>query len=76
MDEGRRIPPFAEDILSLVTDAAGGTGRELPRDEAIGVIAGDERFDKVDAREALCLLDDRGYIYTVEETIRVTPTDV
>lgn len=29
MDEERRLPPFAEDILALVTDAAGGSGEDL-----------------------------------------------
>ena len=43
MDEGQRIPPFAEDTLALLTDAAGGTGEELPRDEAISVITDSER---------------------------------
>ncbi|WP_256684921.1 hypothetical protein [Halococcus qingdaonensis] len=74
MDEERRLPPFAEDTLALVADAAGGSGKDLLRDEAIDVIADDERFDKVDAEEALEILDNRGYIYTVGEAIRVTPT--
>lgn len=39
------------------------------------MIADDERFDRIDAEEALEILDGRGYIYTVEEAIRVTSTD-
>jgi hypothetical protein len=39
------------------------------------VVAGDERFDRIDAEEALEMLDNRGYIYTVGEAVRVTPTD-
>lgn len=49
--------------------------RGSSRVEAIGVIADDERFDRIDAEEALEILDGRGYIYTVEEAIRVTSTD-
>ena len=75
MDEGRRIPPFVEDVLALLTDAAGGTGEELPRDEAIGVITDDGRFDKADAEAALESLQNRGYVYYVEEDVRITPTD-
>ena len=29
MDEERRIPPFAEDTLVLLTEAAGETGEDL-----------------------------------------------
>ena len=75
MDEEWRLPPFAEDTLALLTDAAGGVGEDLPRDEAIGVIADDERFDKADAEAALESLQSRGYIYYVDETVRITPTD-
>ena len=75
MNGERRLPPFVEDALALMTDAAGGSGEELPRDEAVDVIADDERFDRIDAEEALEILDNRGYIYTVEGAIRITPTD-
>ncbi|WP_343749936.1 hypothetical protein, partial [Halococcus dombrowskii] len=70
-----RIPPFAEDILTVLTDAAGGTSEEFPRDEAIEVITDDERFDKADAEAALESLQSRGYVYYVGEHIRITPTD-
>ena len=73
MDRERRIPPFAEDTLALMTDAAGGTGEQLPREEAIELIAADERFDKVDATAALDLLQKRGYIYYVGDDVRITP---
>ena len=75
MDERRRIPPFVEDTLALLTEAAGGNGEGLPRDEAIDVITDDERFDKADAEAALESLQNRGYIYYVEENVRITPTD-
>ena len=75
MDEERRIPPFAEDTLTLLTDAAGGTGESLPRDEAIDVIADVERFSEADAEDALAQLESRGYIYFVDEQVRITPTD-
>jgi hypothetical protein len=75
MDEERRIPPFAEDTLTLLTDAAGGTGEELPKDKAIDVITDAERLGKADAEDVLAQLESRGYIYYVEEQIRITPTD-
>ena len=75
MDEERRIPPSAEDALTLLTDAAGGTGEELPKDEALAVIAADEHFGKADAEAALTELESRGHIYFVGETVRITPTD-
>jgi RNase H-fold protein (predicted Holliday junction resolvase) len=75
MNEGRRIPPFAEDTLALLTEAAGGVGEELPKEEALEIIAADERFDVADANAALEILQKRGYIYYVEESVRITPTD-
>ena len=75
MDEERRIPPFAEDTLALLTDAAGGTGEALPRDEAIDVITNVERFTEADAEDALARLESRGYIYFADEQVRITPTD-
>jgi hypothetical protein len=75
MDEERRIPPFAEDTLALVTDAAGGTGEGLPRDEAIEAITDVEHFSEADAEDALAQLESRGYIYCTDEQVRITPTD-
>ena len=75
MNEERRIPPFAEDMLELLTDAAGGTGETLPRDEAIDVITDVEGVSKAGAEDTLTQLESRGYIYYVEEQIRITPTD-
>ena len=75
MDKGRRIPPFADDALSVVTEAAGGTGEELPKDEAKAVIADADGFDEADAEAALDVLQSRGYVYYVEEHVRITPTE-
>ena len=75
MNEERRIPPFAQDMLELLTDAAGGTGETLTRDEAIDVITDVEGVSKAGAEDTLTQLESRGYIYYVEEQIRITPTD-
>ncbi|GAA0473785.1 hypothetical protein MUK72_19930 (plasmid) [Halococcus dombrowskii] len=75
MDEERRLLPFAEDALAVITDAAGGTGEELPREKVIEVITADERFDEADAAAALEMLQSRGYVYYVGEYVRITPTD-
>jgi hypothetical protein len=68
MDEGRRIPPFAKDTLTLLAEAA---GEGLLRDEAIDA----ERFSKAGAEDALAQLESRGYIYCIEEQIRITSID-
>ena len=75
MDEGRRIPPFADDALSVLTEAAGGTGEELPKDEAKAVIADAEGFDEADAEAALDVLQSRECVYYVGEYVRITPTE-
>ena len=75
MDGERRLLSFAEDALALITDAAGGTGEELPKEGAIEVITDDERFDEADAAAALEMLQSRGYVYYVGEYVRITPTD-
>ncbi|MGN8219748.1 hypothetical protein ACTG0T_15635 (plasmid) [Halococcus morrhuae DSM 1307] len=75
MDEGRRISPFAEDTLALLTDAAGGSGEKLTKDEALEVIQADEHFGEADAQAALTELESCGHIYYVDETVRITPTD-
>ena len=62
-------------MLALLTETAGGNGEELPRDETIGMITDDERFDKADAEVALESLQNSGYVYYVEEDVRITPTD-
>ena len=76
MDEEQRIPSFAEDTLTILTDAAGGTGEELPKDEAIDVITDVEGVSKASAEDALAQIESCGYIYYVEEQIRITPIDV
>ncbi|GAA0474862.1 hypothetical protein MUK72_16815 (plasmid) [Halococcus dombrowskii] len=75
MNEERRLPPFAEDTLALLTDAAGGSGEKLAKDEALEVIRADERFGEADAQAALTELESRGHIYYVDEAVRITPTD-
>ena len=75
MDGERRLLSFAEDALALITDAAGGTGEELPKEGAIEVITDDDRFDEADAAAALEMLQSRGYVYYVGEYVRITPTD-
>ena len=60
MDGERRLLSFADDAPALMTDAAGGTGEELPREEVTEVITGDERFDEADAAAALEMFQSRG----------------
>ena len=79
MDRERRIPPFAEDALEVLneaaedTDDAGGDG--LPKDDAKAVLAADDRFTGADAERALDVLHNRGHIYYTDDRVRITPTD-
>ena len=79
MDRERRIPPFAEDALEVLneaaedTDDAGGDG--LPKDDAKALLVDDDRFTEADAERALNVLENRGYIYYTDSHVRITPTD-
>ena len=75
MDEERRIPPFAEDALDGLNEAISDAGDGLPKDEAEVLLADDDRFTETDAEYALNVLQNRGYIYYVDDRVRITPTD-
>jgi hypothetical protein len=76
MNSERRIPPFAEDalfVLDEVIDRADDDSLSKPDAEAL--LAHDERFTEADAEYALDVLQNRGYIYYVDEQVYITPTD-
>ena len=75
MNGERRLPPFAEDALAVLDEAVGDADDGLPKDEAEAVLVADDRFDTVDAEYALDVLQNRGYIYYVDEQVYITPTD-
>ena len=75
MDRERRIPPFAEDALDVLREAAEDRDDDLPKDEAKALLADDERLTATDAEYALDLLQNRGHIYYVDDDVRITPTD-
>ncbi|EMA48622.1 hypothetical protein [Halococcus salifodinae] len=76
MDRERRLPPFAEDALTVLAEAVGDVDDDsLPTDEAKAVLAEDDRFSESDAAHALDMLDNRGRIYSVNDRVRITPTD-
>ena len=75
MDQGRRIPPFAEDALDVLREAVEDRDDDLLKDEAETLLADDERLTETDAEYALNLLQNRGHIYYVDDHVRITPTD-
>jgi hypothetical protein len=76
MNSERRIPPFAEDALFVLDEVIGRTDDDnLPKVDAEALLADDERFTEADAEYALDVLQNRGYIYYVDERVYITPTD-
>jgi hypothetical protein len=75
MNEPRRIPPFAEDALGVLRETISDDDDGLTKDEANAVLVADERFTEDDAEYALDVLQNRGYIYYVDEQVYITPTD-
>ena len=76
MDSERQIPPFAADALVVLDEVIGRADDEsLPKADAEALLADDDRFTQADAEYALDVLQNRGYIYYVDEQVYVTPTD-
>lgn len=75
MDWERRLPPFAEDALVILREAAGEADAGLPKPAAKARLADDDRFTEADAEHALELLQSRGHIYYVDDRVRITPID-
>jgi hypothetical protein len=75
MDEERRIPPFAKDALAVLNEAVEDRDDGLPTSEAEALLADDDRFIQTDAEHDLDVLQNRGYIYYVDDCVRITPTD-
>ena len=75
MDEQRRVPPFAIEALDALREPVAVSDSGLPIEEATEILAADERFTEPDAEDALESLQSRGYIYYVDDRIRITPED-
>ena len=75
MDEERRVPPFAIEALDALREPVAASDGGLPIEEATEVLAADERFTEADAEDALEALQNRGYIYCVDQRVRITPDD-
>lgn len=75
MNGERRLPPVAEDALNVLREAVEDSDDGLPQDEAIAVLIADDRFTESDAAYALDVLESRGHIYSVDDDVRITPTD-
>lgn len=75
MNGGRRLPPVAEDALDVLNATVGEDDDGLSKDEAKAVLVADDRFTEGDAEYALDILQNRGYIYYVDEQVYITPTD-
>ena len=76
MDFERQIPPFAADALFVLDEVIGRADDDsLPKADAEALLAEGDRFTEADAEYALDVLQNRGYIYYVDEQVYVTPTD-
>jgi hypothetical protein len=73
----RRLPPLAEDALDMLHEAVedGDDNDGLPKDEAKAALVADDCFTDGDAEYALDVLQNRGYIYYVDEQVYITPAD-
>jgi hypothetical protein len=76
MNWERRIPPFAEDALFVLTEVISRVDDEsLPKADAEAILVDDARFTDADAEYALSVLQSRGHIYYVDGRVYITPTD-
>ena len=75
MDGERRVPPFAIEALDTLREPVEASDGGLPIAEAKKLLAADERFTETDAEDALEALQNRGYIYYVNDRVRITPDD-
>jgi len=71
MDGGSTpIPPFAEEALAVLQDEVGDSSG-LEEHAALEALEADG-FSTADAMEALEILEMRGYLYRVEDELRIT----
>ena len=71
MDGGSTpIPPFAEEALAVLQDRIDDSSG-IEEQSALKALEA-EGFSTADAREALEVLEMRGYIYRVENQLRIT----
>ena len=75
MNRERRISPFAEDALTVLNEAVDDADNGLPKTEAKAVLVLDDRSTETDAEYAPDLFQNRGYIYYVDECIRIASID-
>lgn len=75
MNGERRLPTVAEDALEVLRDPIESTDDGLPKAEAKAVLVADDQFTDEEAEYAIDVLQNRGYIYYVDECVRITPTD-
>ncbi|WP_129115906.1 hypothetical protein [Halegenticoccus tardaugens] len=64
------LPPRAKEALDVLRSPVENAGGDLPREQALAVIASE--FDEESAEGLLNILHSRGYIYYVDDQIRIT----
>jgi hypothetical protein len=79
MDRERRIPPFPEDALVVLNETVGtidvDSADGFPKSDAKALLADDDRFTETDPEYALDVLQNRGYLYYVDDRVQITPTN-
>ena len=62
-------------MLDALREPVTASDSGLPINEAMEMLAADERFTEADAEYVLDVLQNRGYIYYVGDRVRITPND-
>ncbi|WP_143423179.1 hypothetical protein [Halegenticoccus soli] len=64
------LPPRAKEALEVLRSLVENAGGELPRKQALSVVASE--CNEESAETLLNILHSRGYIYYVDEQVRIT----
>jgi hypothetical protein len=75
MNRQRRLPTVAEEALEVLREPLEDADEGLPKPETKAVLVADDQFTDGEAEYAIDVLQNRGYIYYVDECVRITPTD-
>lgn len=66
------LPLRARQALAVLRPHLQSTNEGLPAEEVLDVLTGEDSFSESEAAQLLVLLENRGYIYQVNNNIRIT----
>lgn len=67
------LPSRAEEALRVIRPHLHAAEQGLPVEDVVQVLTGEGTFAEPEAEQVLTILDNRGYIYQVDNQIRITP---